>query len=125
MIFQDRGIMFTKDEPLKKRIFKTKNTSVLISVPTRDFQNPKPVFLAIFYPEACLFQLPNRVFKKHWNCCCIQMLVSLITLKLQISACNGQISMLEPSTIIMRHEVRVFLSDYRRPVVGPFIFSFS
>jgi len=53
------------------------------------------------------------------------MLVSLITLKFQISARNGQIITFELSTIIMRHEERVFLGDHCRLVVGPFIFSFS
>jgi len=36
-----------------------------------------------------------------------------MTLKLQISACNSQISTLKVSIIIMRHEVRVLLSDHR------------
>ena len=120
----DTGIIFTKDKPLRKWIIKTKNASVLLSVATRDFLNPKPVFWLFFTPKPVCFNYQTRVFKKHWNCCCIQMLVSLITLKLQISACNGQIGTLEPSTIIMSHEVLVFLDDYRRPVVGPFIFSF-
>jgi len=60
-----------------------------------------------------------------WNCCCIQILVILITLKLQIGACNGQISTFKLSIIIMRHEGRVLLRDHRTFVVGPFIFSFS
>jgi len=53
------------------------------------------------------------------------MLVILITLKLQIGACNGQISTFELSSIIMGHEVRVFLGDHRTFVVGPFIFCFN
>ena len=46
----------------------------------------------------------------------------LITLKLQIGACKGQISMFELAANIMRHEVR---GDDRTVVVGPFIFSFN
>jgi len=37
------------------------------------------------------------------------MLVSLITLKFQISARNGQIITFELSTVIMRHEVLFYL----------------
>jgi len=55
----------------------------------------------------------------------MQILVILITLKLQIGACNGQIITFELSTIIIRHEVRVLLSDHRMFVVGPLIFSFN
>jgi len=46
-------------------------------------------------------------------------------MKLQISACCGQISTFELSIIIMRHEVRVLLGDHRTIVVGPLIFSFN
>jgi len=46
-------------------------------------------------------------------------------MKLQISACSGQIHTFELSTIIMRREVRVLLGDHRTFVVGPFIFSFN
>jgi len=53
------------------------------------------------------------------------MLAILITLKLQIEACNSQISTLELSTNIMRQEVRVLLGDHRTFVVGPLILSFS
>jgi len=53
------------------------------------------------------------------------MLVILITLKLQIGDCNGQISTFELSPIIMRQEVRVFLGDHRTFVVGPFVFSLN
>jgi len=49
------------------------------------------------------FNYQTRIFLKTWNCCCIKLLVILITPKLQISACNGQISTFELSTIIMRH----------------------
>jgi len=67
----------------------------------------------------------TRVFSKTWNCCCIQILVILIALKLQIGACNGQISTFELSTIIMRHVVLVLLGDHRTFIVGPLIFSFN
>jgi len=95
--------------------------------PTGVFPNPKPVFLAIFYyPKPGFFLLPEtRVFQKTWNCCCIQILVFVTTLKLQIGACSGQISTFELWTIIMRHEVRVLLVDHRTFVVGPSMFSFS
>ena len=83
--------------------------------PTRVFPNPKPVF----------FQLPNQGILKNWNLYCIQILVILITLKLQIGACNGQISTFKLSIIIMRHEVRVLLGDHRTFVVGPFMFSYN
>ena len=49
----------------------------------------------------------------------------LITLKMQIGACNSQISTFELLTITMRHEVRVLLGDRRTFVVGPLIFSFN
>jgi len=49
----------------------------------------------------------------------------MITLKLQIRACNGKISTIELSTIIMKHKVRVLLGDHRTFVVGPFIFLFD
>jgi len=49
----------------------------------------------------------------------------LITLKLQIGACNGHISTFELSTIIMRHEVQILLGDHRTFVVGPFVTSFN
>jgi len=49
----------------------------------------------------------------------------MITLKLQIDACNGQISTFERSTIILKHEVLVLLGDHRTFVVGPVVFSFS
>jgi len=55
----------------------------------------------------------------------MQILVILITLKLQIGARNCQISKFELSTIVMRHEVRVLLGDHRTFVVGPSIFSFN
>jgi len=55
----------------------------------------------------------------------MQILVILITLKLQIDSCNGQISKFELSTIIMRHEVRVLLGYHCKFVVGLFIFSFN
>jgi len=44
---------------------------------------------------------------------------------MQIGAYNGQISMFELSTIIMRHEVRVLLGDHRKFVVSPLIFWFN
>ena len=53
------------------------------------------------------------------------MIVMLITLKLQIGACIGQISTFKLSITIVRHEVGVLLGDHRTFVVGPFIFSFS
>jgi len=53
------------------------------------------------------------------------MLVVLVTLKLQSSACNGQIITFEPLTIIMRHEMQVFLGDHRTFVVDLHIFSFN
>jgi len=60
---------------------------------TRVFPNPKPVFLAIFYyPKLVFFKYHTRVFKKTGIAYCIQILVIRITLKLQIGACNGQIS---------------------------------
>jgi len=37
----------------------------------------------------------------------------VITLKLQIGACNGQISAFELSSISMRHKVRVLFGDHR------------
>ena len=49
----------------------------------------------------------------------------LVTLKLQIGACSGEISTFELSTITMKHEVRVLLGDHRTFVVGPLIFSFN
>jgi len=95
-------------------------------VSKQGFPNPKPVFLATFYyPKPIFFNHQTRVFQKTWNYCCIQILVILITLKLQIGACNGQISTFELSAMIMRHEVRVLLGDHRAFVVGPFIFSLS
>jgi len=51
--------------------------------------------------------------------------VILITLELQVGACNGQISTFELSTLIMKHQVRVLLGDHRTFVVGPLIFSFN
>jgi len=94
--------------------------------PTRVFPYPKPVFLDIFYyPKPVFFNYQTRLFKKSWNCCCIQVLVVLIALKLQTGACNGEISTFELSTIIMRHVVRALLGDHRTFVVGPLIFSFS
>ena len=53
------------------------------------------------------------------------MLAILITLKLPIGVCNGQISTFGLLTITTRHEVRVLLGDHRTFVVGPFIFSFN
>ena len=85
---------------------------------------PNPVFLAIFYyPKPVFFNYQTRVFKKNWDFCCIQILVILITLKLQIGACNAQISTFELSIIIVRQWVRVLLGDHRTFVVGRFIFS--
>jgi len=99
----------------------------LLVFPARVFPKPIPVFLAIFScPKSVFFfNYQTRVFKKTCNCCCIQMLVILITLKSQIDVCNGQTSAFELSTIIMRHEVRALFSDHRTFVVGPFIFSFN
>jgi len=71
------------------------------------------------------FNYQTRVYKKSWDCCCIQILVILTTLKLQISGCNGQISKCELSAIIMRHEVRVLLGHHRTFVGGPLIFSLN
>jgi len=93
--------------------------------PTRVLPIRNPGFLAIFYYPKSVFNYQTGVFKKNWNCCCIQILVILITLKLQIGACNGQISTCQLSTIIMRHEVRVLLGDHRTFVVGSFVFSFN
>jgi len=86
-----------------------------------------PHQIAPMLPETRFFSTTKtRVFKKNWNYCCIQILVLvLITLKLQIGACNGQTSLFEILTIIMRREVRVLLGDHRMFVVGPFIFSFN
>ena len=68
----------------------------------------------------------NQVnFRPGKNDVSVQILVILITLKLQIGACNGQITKFELSTVIMRPKVRVFLGDHRKFVVGPFIFSFN
>ena len=72
----------------------------------------------------CLFPV-TRVFLKTWNSCCIQILIILITLKLQSGACNGQITTFQLSTIIVTNEVRVLLGDHRTFVVGPLIFSFT
>jgi len=55
----------------------------------------------------------------------MQILLILITLTLQIGACNGQISTFELLTIILKHEVRVLLCNHRTFVVGPLIFSFN
>jgi len=95
--------------------------------PTRVFPNTNPGFLNHFdNPKPGYFSTTKpRIFKNNWNCCCIQMLVILITQKLQIGAGNGQISTFELSTIIMRREVRVLPGDHPTFVVGPFIFSFN
>jgi len=99
----------------------------MLSVSNPGFAEPETRFFGYFLqPETRLFfNYHTRVFKKNWNCCCIQILVILITLKLQIGACNGQIGTFKLSTIIMRHEVRVLLDNRSTFVVGPFIFSFS
>jgi len=96
------------------------------SISNPSFPDPKPEVFGCFHlPETRLLTTKAGYCKKTWNCCCIQILVILITLKLQIGACNGQISVFELSTIIMRHEVGVLLGDHCTFVVGPFIFSIS
>ena len=59
------------------------------SVSNTGFPEPETRFLAIFYypKPGFFFNYQTRVFKKNWNFCYIQMLVILITLKLQIGAC--------------------------------------
>jgi len=98
-----------------------------ITVPNPGFPEPETqvVRLSSTSRNPIFFQLPTRVFLKTWNCCCIQILVILTTLKLQIGPCSGQISTFELSNIIMRHEVRVLFGDHRTFVIGPFIFSFN
>ena len=99
---------------------------IISSVSDPGFPEHETRFLATFYyPKLVFFQLSNPGILKSWNCCCIKILAILITLKMQIGAYNGQISMFELSTIIMRHEVRVLLGDHRKFVVSPLIFWFN
>ena len=97
------------------------------SVSNPGFPEPETRFFCLFSPtrNPGFFVYQTRVLFEKWNCCCIIILVILITLKLQVGACSGQISTFELSTTIMRHEVRVLLGDHRTFVVGSFIFSFN
>jgi len=101
-----------------------KKLYVQLMFPTRVFPECETWIFRLFSTtrNPGFFKYQTRVFQKTWNCCCIQILIILITLKLQIGACNGQISTFELSTTIMRHEVRVLFGDHRTFVVGPFIF---
>ena len=71
------------------------------SVSNPGFPEPETRFFGYFLlPETrVFFNYQTREFKKAWNCCCIQILVILITLKLQTGACNGQINTFELSTM--------------------------
>jgi len=90
------------------------------SVSNPDFPETRFFWLFCTTRNAGFFKHETLVFKKTWNCCYIQILVILITLKFQVCACNGQIRTFELSTITMRHEVRVWLADHHTFVVGPF-----
>jgi len=64
------------------------------SVSNPGFPEPETRFLAIFnYPKSGFFQLPNPGIKKTLEFYSIQMLVSLMTLKLQISACKARLNL--------------------------------
>jgi len=97
-----------------------------LSVSNPGFTKPETRVLWLFSTTRNLgyFTDQIQVFKKTWNCCCIQILMLLITFKLQIGVGSGRINLFELSTIIIWHRVWVFLGEHHTFCVGPFIFSF-
>jgi len=66
-------------------------SQIKTSVSNPGFPVPEPRIFGYSTTETrFFFNDQTWVFEKSWNCCCIQILAILITLKLPIGACNGQ-----------------------------------